>query len=758
MARRPLKKGKKSIFGFEKKGRRNRSTSRRPGEKRDRDTVWIKVGSNKISTDHIIGFIAGNGGEASLQEILGFFDLARGHRKTINAVLQDLCLEKTLLLTEDKQYRLLKSDRYHKATLSVNPRGFAFALLTPIPADWKFKEEAFINPSNLGFGIHGDQVLIKLIGHRDDRAEAKVLRVMKRAVTSVVGIFRDTKPFGLVTPEDERFPFTVRITEQTLEVQDGDAVVAAITEQDPGKLAHPKGKIIEVLGNPDSLKVQTEIVVRKLELPHVFSQKTVEQVDSIPPDIEMSEERTDLRDILHITIDGETARDFDDAVAVEKTEKGYKLHVSIADVSHYVPEGSPLDQDAYARGTSVYFPTRVLPMLPEKLSNNLCSLVPNEDRYAFTAVLDFDKSGKLLNKSFTKSIITSRYRMTYNLVSDILIEKDPKTRAKYKPLLTPLGWMEKLGHALLKQRMARGSIGFELPEAFVEVTDNDEVKDIARRERNFAHQIIEEFMLAANEAVAHTMADKHLEKGLFRIHEAPDKTKVTEFKTFAHTMGLKLPKGDESPRWFGEIIKLAEGTPQEYIFNNLLLRTMKQARYSHENPGHFGLAATHYCHFTSPIRRYPDLMVHRALGEFLAKNAKKAKKTASKKKAQEAPVSAEAGEFLSKRERVAVDAEREMIDRLKVIYMEDKIGETFSGIISGVTSFGLFIELLESFVSGAVQISDMRDDYYNLDDKNHRLVGKRTHKSYQMGDLVQVKLTSVEKSRRRINFSLVPEK
>ena len=348
--------------------------------------------------------------------------------------------------------------------------------------------------------------------------------------------------------------------------------------------------------------------------------------------------------------------------------------------------------------------------------------------------------------------------MTYNLVSAILIEKDPKTRADYEPLLIQLGWMEELGHALLKQRMARGSIGFELPEAFVEVTDSDEVKDIARRERNFAHQIIEEFMLAANEAVARTMADNNLQKGLFRIHEAPDKTKVAEFKTFAHTMGLKLPKGDETPRWFGEIIKLTAGKPQEYIVNNLLLRTMKQARYSYENPGHFGLAASHYCHFTSPIRRYPDLMVHRALGEFLTKKAAKKKTAVSKNKGQEPQVAGDEGEFLSKRERVAVDAEREMVDRLKVIYMEDKIGESFSGIISGVTSFGLFVELLDSFVSGAVPITAITDDYYNLDEKNHRLIGKKTHKIYQIGDLVTVKLTSVEKARRRISFEVVTGK
>ncbi len=751
MARKRSHNRKKNIFGFDKKGHKGRGGSPKM------QNSWMKIGGIKIFTDDIIGFVLGNGGEASSQEILGSFGLGRSHRKNMHALLNSMCHDKLLYQGDDNQYRVKRSGDYLTAILSVNPRGFAFAQLTPLPRGWKFQDDAFVGQSNIGTAMHGDEVLIKIIGNRGDRAEAKIIRVIKRAVVRIVGIYRDTQPEPHVVPEDVRYPFTIRITGETGKAQEGDAVVAVITEHDSGKGGRPKGEIIEVLGDPDSLMVQTELVIRKFDLPHLFSKKTKKQLKKIDSKIEVGQNRTDLRDVLHITIDGETARDFDDAVAVQKTKNGYQLHVSIADVSHYVQENSPLDRDAYERGTSVYFPTKVLPMLPEALSNDLCSLVPNKDRYAFTAILDFDRTGSLKNKRVMKSVIKSHYRMTYNLVSEILIEKNPKTRKEFKPLLTPLKWMEDLANALLKKRMARGSIGFELPEAIIEVSGDDQVVDIRRSERNFAHQIIEEFMLAANEAVARTMTDNELTKGLYRVHEIPDKQKVTEFRTFAKTMGMKLPRGDAEPRWFGQVLKLTVGQPQEYIVNNLLLRTMKQARYSPENVGHFGLAASHYSHFTSPIRRYPDLMVHRALAEFLSSSSPggSAKKKKKSKKGGSLPV--EAGNFLSKRERVAVDAEREVIDRMKVRYMEDKVGETFQGIISGVTSFGLFIELMDSFISGGVPIGSIKDDYYYLDEKSHRLIGKRLHKSYQIGDLVVVKLDSVEKARRRINFELVDE-
>ncbi|MBU4151829.1 MAG: ribonuclease R [Proteobacteria bacterium] len=732
---------------------KRRGESRRHQQHEGSKTI---IGRFQVSADDIVGFILSSGGQAETAEIMGAFDLGRSARKELHNGLHALVTQKVLRQIDDDTYGVRDSQEYSEGILTVNPRGFGFVVLDPPPARNQ-PSDVFVAERNLSTALHGDRVLIKIssVG-REGKQEGRVIKVLDRGTELIVGIYKAGTPVGMVSPEDERFAFNILVRrEQSCGAKDGEAVVARITEYQNVGGVNCKGEIVEVLGNPDSLRVQTEIVIRKFKLPHVFSPEVEQQLAAVSDIVEVGPGRLDLRNILHITIDGETARDFDDAVAVETTATGCRLYVSIADVSHYVQEGSALDAEAYQRGTSVYFPTMVVPMLPERLSNNLCSLVPNQDRYAFSAIMDFDHQGRLQNKRFGKSVILSRYRMTYTLVRQILIDQDPAVREQYSVLLEPLAEMEKLARLLLKERMARGSIGFELPEAFVEVAEDDTVKNVARSERNFAHQLIEEFMLAANEAVAHAMDDKHLTRGLYRIHETPDPIKVAEFAQFAKTMGLAIPnEGPGTPAWFGKVLELGKGTPQEYIVNNLLLRTMKQARYSPDNAGHFGLAASHYCHFTSPIRRYPDLMVHRALAGFLSSGTPKpARKPPKLKEGEEYqdPVVA-AGEFLSSRERVAVDAEREMVDRLKVRYMEDKIGESFAGIVSGVASFGLFVELLDSFISGAVAITDLTDDYYHLDERNHRMIGKRTNRIYQIGTLVQVTVSSVEKARRRINF------
>ncbi|MDD5760051.1 MAG: ribonuclease R [Desulfobulbaceae bacterium] len=756
--RRPTK-GKPARNGRQSRVERNRRGGAIRAGSRATEGAKNLISRGQVSTDDIIGFILANGGQAEMSEIMEGFELGRSARKEIHNALQALSAQKMLRLINDDTYAIKEAKEYVEGVLSVNPRGFGFVTITPAPARNQ-PSDVFVAERNLGAALHGDRVLIRVsgVGH-DGKQDGRVIKVLERGTTLIVGIYKAGSPQGMVIPEDERFAFNILVRrEQSSGAKDGEAVVAKITEYRHLGGVSCKGEIVEVLGNPDSLRVQTEIVIRKFQLPHKFSEEVERQLAAVSKEVEVGPGRLDLRDTLHITIDGETARDFDDAVAIETTTKGYRLYVSIADVSHYVPEGSPLDGEAYARGTSVYFPTMVVPMLPERLSNDLCSLVPNQDRYAFTAILDFDEQGHLQEKRFSKSVICSRFRMTYTLVSQILIDKVQAVRKQFPLLLTPLREMEKLARLLLGIRMARGSIGFELPEAFVEVDEDDTVKDISRRERNFAHQIIEEFMLAANEAVAHAMDDKHLTRGLYRIHETPDPIKVAEFAQFAKTMGMAIPnEAVGTPAWFGHVLDLGKGSPQEYIVNNLLLRTMKQARYSSENVGHFGLAASHYCHFTSPIRRYPDLMVHRALAAFLGGSAKKSMKKVVGTPEKEQKEGPGAGEFLSSRERVAVDAEREMVDRLKVRYMEDKIGESFEAIISGVASFGLFVELIDSFISGAVALTDLTDDYYTLDERNHRLIGKRSNRIYQIGTLVRVTLASVEKARRRINFVVSAE-
>ena len=700
--------------------------------------------------DAVIGLLYDQEDRLTVREISGALEVDRSQGKLLRSMLDSLCRD-GLLVHDDGGYFVAPDAHLVAGSLSVHPKGFAFAAVAEPPQWLAIARDIFIPPSSLATASHGDRVLVAVtrIGH--ERAEGRVVRVLTRATNRVVGTYMVGRVAGLVTPEDERLAFKVLVRrEASCGAREGEAVVVEITDYRPDS-GQPEGKIVEVLGDPQSLQVQTDMVIRKYELPHSFSDKALAQAEKFPDVVALEAGRVDLRDIKHVTIDGETARDFDDAVAVIKSRNGYRLYVSIADVSHYVTPGSALDMEAYQRGTSVYFPTRVVPMLPERLSNNLCSLVPDEDRYAFTAILDFDRKGRRTGMKFTKSVIRSQRRLTYTLVKQVLVDNDPLVKKRLKGLLTPLKWMGELAAEIEKQRMARGSIGFELPEAQIDLGPDETVAGISRMERNLAHKLIEEFMLAANEAVATTF-DLQGMPSLYRVHEPPDPVKVSEFVEFGGSLGFKLPSGAGSPAWFGKVLKLAGGSPQEYIINNLLLRTMQQARYSPDNVGHFGLAAEFYTHFTSPIRRYPDLMVHRALTRLLADPKAKVKSAAGQSPAESL---VEAGSFLSGRERTAVDAEREVVDRIKVRYMSEKVGESFDGVVAGVTSFGLFVELLDIFVNGAVAINEMRDDYYHHDEKHHRLVGKRTGKIYQIGDLVRVRVAGVDSSRRHINFDRV---
>ncbi len=392
-------------------------------------------------------------------------------------------------------------------------------------------------------------------------------------------------------------------------------------------------------------------------------------------------------------------------------------------------------------------------MLPERLSNNLCSLVPDEDRYTMSAIIDFDRQGRRRAVSFGKSLIRSRHRLTYTKVKAILEDQDPELRRQYGDVLPDLEQLGALAALLNRVRMARGSIGFEIPEADIELDEDGHIERIRRSERNMAHKLIEECMLAANEAVAEFL-EQEKAAALYRIHEDPDPLKVAEFAEFARCMGLQVPGGEPGPKWFGQVLKLVAGTPREYIVSNLLLRSMQQARYAPENAGHFGLAASHYTHFTSPIRRYPDLLVHRALARL---TDLKNKKGGGRKKKEPAAGGAsldvaEAGIWLSRRERVAIDAERNATERLVALYMADKVGEEFEAVVSGIGSFGMFVELVEIMISGAVALAEMGDDYYEVDDKSYRLIGRRHKKIYQIGNPVRVRLASVDQRRRRLNF------
>jgi len=742
------------------KGFRNNkySNTRSIGKKLHRSAAAPKtreISRTNFLEQEVLAFLYQKKEGQNMASIMEALSLTRPERKMLSNLLADMCRQDLIACPKSRKagklYTLAQEADLAEGVVEVHPRGFGFAIIgdrAGAPAqktDKSLRQDPFIAPDNLGSSHQGDRALFRLIPKRRGRSEAIVIRVIRRAATVLVGTYEAGRQTSLVVPEDERFLFNILVhRKDSCGARNGDAVVVEITDFKSGQ-RNPEGRITEVLGDPHDIEVQTEIVIRKHKLPHKFSDKALQDADTYPDIIPEEKGRLDLRAIAHVTIDGETARDFDDAVAVEKTAKGWRLYVSIADVSYYVKPGSTLDREAYERGTSVYFPNRVVPMLPERLSNNLCSLVPNKPRPAFSAVMEFDRKGKRLAQKFSKSIITSHHRLTYTIVKQILVDKDKALASRYSDILPQLREMAQLAAVLERKRIGRGSIGFSLPEAEVLIGAADQVTDVIRTERNMAHKLIEEFMLAANEAVAFTLAAEGFPT-LYRIHESPDDLKVKEFTSFARTLGLHLSSNGGSPKWFGKVLNLVAGTPKEYIVNNILLRTMQRARYSPENVGHFGLAAEYYTHFTSPIRRYPDLIVHRTLFTLLTK-----KKKAS---ASPAPDLQEAGDFLSGRERAAVDAEREMTERLQVRFMAEKIGETFEGIVSGVTSFGLFIELLDHFVSGAIEIAQLKGDYFHFDEKNYRLIGSRTNKVFQVGDLIRIKVVSVDTRQRRINFVL----
>ena len=734
------------------------SKTRSTGKKFHRSAAATKtreVSRTSFLEQEILAFLHQKKEGQNMASIMEALSLTRSERKMVSNLLADMCRQEIIACPKSRKagklYALAQEAVLAEGFVEVHPRGFGFAIIGDRAGahvqktDKTLRHDPFIAPDNLGSAHQGDRALFRLIPKRRGRTEAIVIRVIRRASTFLVGTYEAGRQTSLVVPEDERFLFNIVVQRKdSCGARNGDAVVVEITDFKSGK-RNPEGRIIEVLGDPQDIAVQAEIVIRKHKLPHTFSDKALQDADMYPDIMAEEKGRLDLRAVAHVTIDGETARDFDDAVAVEKTAKGWRLFVSIADVSYYVKPGSTLDREAYERGTSVYFPNRVVPMLPERLSNNLCSLVPNKPRPAFTAIMEFDRKGKRLAKKFSKSIITSQHRLTYTTVKQILVDKDKALASRYSDILPQLREMAQLASVLERKRIGRGSIGFSLPEAEVLIDAAGQVTDVVRAERNMAHKLIEEFMLAANETVAFTLAAEGFPT-LYRIHESPDDVKVKEFTAFARTLGLHLSSNGGSPKWFGKVLNLVAGTPKEYIVNNILLRTMQRARYAPENVGHFGLAAAYYCHFTSPIRRYPDLIVHRTLFALLTKK--------KKGRAFPAPDLQQAGDFLSGRERAAVDAEREMTERLQVRFMAEKIGENFEGIVSGVTAFGLFIELLDHFVSGAIEIAKLKGDYFQFDEKNYRLIGSHTNKVFQVGDLVIIKVAGVDIRQRRINFVL----
>jgi len=681
-----------------------------------------------------------------MREIIHNLHVPPEKRQAAKKLIKELVRSGEITLLKGNRYGLTRQMRLVTGAITIHPDGFGF-VHSPDPDE----ADIFIPPRKLKGAVHGDMVTARIEKDTPKGPEGAVIRINERTVQEVVGIFHTGRNLGVVIPENERLRFEVLIPNPKKYGDiDGMAVVARVLHfSRTGSTA--EGEIVKVLGDPESIEVQSQIVIKKYQLPNKFSKPAMIQADELPDSVRKEDlsGRKDIRNLPLVTIDGEDAKDFDDAVHVKKTRSGFVLTVAIADVSHYVEKGSFLDADALERGTSVYFPDRVIPMLPEKLSNGLCSLVPDQDRLAMVARISFDLNGNVKKATFFKAVMRSHYRFTYKIVQRLLDGKDKKLLNKHKKFLKGIRQMEELARLLMQKRKERGSIDFDLPEPEVILGLTGELESIVLRERSMAHRLIEEFMIAANEAVARFLAERDIPV-LYRIHEPPEREKIDDLVEYLRSLGynIKTPKKID-PFWFQKILGMVEGKPEEYVVNSMLLRSMNQAVYSPENKGHFGLASPTYLHFTSPIRRYPDLVAHRVLKGNLRRKRKRPIYTQE----ELFPL----GEHLSRRERTAMEAEREMLDRLKIRYMEDKIGEKFHGIISGVTSFGMFVELKEIFVSGVVRLVDMADDYYEFDSKRHLLRGKRTGKVYRLGQEIVLRLISVNKARRHLNFEIVEE-
>jgi len=696
-----------------------------------------------LSAEDVIHLMTEEDRPLLLREVIHRFGLQKEERQRVKEIFKDLVEEGKIVRIRGNRYGLPSKMNLVVGKVKCHPDGYGF-VIPETPGE----EDIFIGPRNLKEAMHGDRVVARVESIRKKGREGKVIRVLERGFRKVVGKFMKGKNYSYIIPDDERILQEVYIPEgETKRARPNQIVVGEITRY-PTERANPEGRVTYILGYPDDPEVEPQIIIHKYDLPHRFSSLALKEARCLPslPSSQEYKERVDLREIPTFTIDGENAKDFDDAVSIEKEKDGeIKLYVSISDVSHYVKEGTVLDEEAYLRGTSVYFPDRAIPMFPPELSNEICCLHPRVDRLTFTVEMTYNANGERRRVQFYPSVIRSGERLTYTLVKKILLDEDDELKSKFRTIVPSLEWMADLAQRLREKRMERGALDFDLPEPEVVLNLQGETEDIIRAERNLAHQIIEEFMIAANEAVAHFMEESG-SPFIYRIHEPPRGEAVDEFRSFISHLGYKMRKeGDHSPKEFQKVLLEVQGRPEERVINNVLLRSMKWAKYSALNLSHFGLASDSYTHFTSPIRRYPDLMVHRLLKNVLLKKEVNISEEVLARKA----------DHLSQRERVAMEAEREILDRYRVRFMKDKIGEVLEGVISGVTAFGFFVEIKNIFVEGLVRVTSLHDDYYHYHEKRYCLVGERTHKTFRIGDEVKVRLERVDVERRHIDFGLV---
>lgn len=701
---------------------------------------------NKIR-DSILEFMRQDAYKPMLpEEIASAFQVDKGQYREFIRILREMEKEGLIFKTKKDKYGVPEKMNLIIGRLQGHPKGYGFIIQD------NSQDDVYVAAENMNGAMNNDRVAARITScsSKDRKLEGEIVKILERANTQVVGTFEKSRNFGFVVPDDKRIYQDIFIPKaDTLGAKDGYKVVVQVTKW-PERHRNPEGKIIEVLGKKDEPGVDILSIIRKYRLPEEFPPQVesfAEQLSEEIPEIEYKRRR-DLRNLKIVTIDGEDAKDLDDAVSIEKLENGcYRLGVHIADVTYYVKEKSPLDKEAFKRGTSVYLVDRVIPMLPKKLSNGLCSLNPKVPRLTLSCVMTIDHEGNVIDHEIFESIIQTSERMTYTDVTKILKDKDPETIAKYEYLVPEFKLMEELCLILNKRRMKRGALDFDFDESKITLNDRGFPIDIRPYEREIANRIIEEFMLVCNETIAEHMYHLGI-PFIYRVHENPDNEKLEAFAEFIHNLGyfMRIPK-EMHPKVLQEVIEQVKGKKEENLINTLMLRSLKQARYSPECTGHFGLAAKYYCHFTSPIRRYPDLAIHRIIKEQL--NGKLTEKRIAKLKG----FVANAAQQSSDMERVAQDAERETEDLKKVEYMSQRIGEVYTGIISSVTSFGLFVAL-ENTVEGLVHISNIPDDYYVYDDKLHCLIGERLKKVYRLGDEIKIKVIKTDLESRTIDFAI----
>ena len=807
---------------------------------------------------------------AGFKQLVRELGLHGDERRELDAHLRKLVGSGALIQAESDRYTLpsAAADKNLVAgRLSMHRDGFGFVIPDSKSLNPSLKArltgDIFIPPHLVGNAMHGDLVLVDISNVRPDgRAEGRIVRPVMRAHPTVVGTFHygsrgnyvkpiDGKitqdiviPPGMEVPEASAtsVPSVVKGAEKAkpqrtqgaqrksvdrvlgeevarrTDWDDLEGVVVDVEITDwPSPTQSPRGRVIEVLGREDDFGVDVEITIRKFHLPHHFPAAALKEAQDTPTVISSRElhRRRDFRSLPIVTIDGETARDFDDAVLVRMLPNGnFELHVHIADVAQYVTPGSALDQEARLRGTSVYFPDRAVPMLPLELSTDICSLRPQVERLVLSCVMEMDHRGEIVGYELSEGVIRSAERMTYTAVNAVL-EGDAAMRERYAPLVATFELMRDLALILNRKRQRRGSIDFDLPEPVIEFDEFGLMKSITRSERNIAHRLIEEFMLSANECVAHHLESKRI-ASLYRVHEKPDAKRVYDFEVIAATFGYSLGvgalpihrvqmKADRrsaygtgkrvreievpkevhiTPRMYQKLTEKIAGKPEERILSYLMLRSLKQARYSEENLGHFALAATSYTHFTSPIRRYPDLIVHRILKDVLRKNDSgaavpvarqdsaaeapspwsKRRDHAAHREAQEplgGPIALEElhemAEESSMSERRADDAERDLMEWKKVKFMQDRVGEDFDGLVTSVTKFGFFVELTDLFVEGLVPLNTLTDDRYTYHENTREIIGQRSRKTYHLGQKIRVLVDRIDPVEKKIQFAVFEE-